>query len=175
MKKFLPFIIAIPLLLVFAMGGGFLAVQFFAPKPASAGEAMTKEAPAETGSKESAAKGPGPGPMLPFKERVVNLADPGGRYIKIAASIEFKPEKADFYKAAGEEQKKMTDEFVKSMSGKSAIIDDIFISTIAGKKSTELLTIEGKEKLKGELKEKLSASIKEPAIVNIYFTEFVMQ
>jgi flagellar FliL protein len=174
MKKFLPFIIAIPLLLVFAMGGGFLAVQFFAPRPAAAGAAMGNDTQSASGN-DAGAKAPGPGPMLLVKEHVINLADPGGRYIKFEASIEFKSDNKDFYKASGDDLKKLNDDFTKNMTVKSPIIEDILISTISGKKSGDLVTLDGKEKLKAELKDKLNATLRDPGVVNIYFTEFVMQ
>ncbi|MFN8531955.1 MAG: flagellar basal body-associated FliL family protein [Dehalococcoidia bacterium] len=168
MKRMLPFIIAIPLLLLAVGGGAFIAMQFLAPKTADAGE--TKPSDAKKNDQHKL------GPTLILAERVLNLADTGtSRYLKIAAAIEFKPEKDDWYSANDEERKKKEDEFRKVMASKAAIIQDVFIMHISSKRSTDLMTLEGKEKLKSELRERLKAVVKEPEVVNIYFTEFVMQ
>jgi flagellar FliL protein len=54
-------------------------------------------------------------------------------------------------------------------------MQDVFIMHISSKRSAELMTSEGKERLKIELLQRLKAVVKEPEVVNIYFTEFVMQ
>jgi flagellar basal body-associated protein FliL len=168
MRRLLPVLIAIPLLLLATAGGAFLALQFLAPSAANAGEAKPADAKKDDHSKL--------GPTLILPERVLNLADSNtGRYLKIAAAIEFKPEKDDWYKASDEERKKKEDEFRKVMASRLAIMQDAFIMHISSKRSTDLMTLEGKERLKSELLQRLKAVVKEPEVVNIYFTEFVMQ
>lgn len=168
MRRLLPIIIALPLLLLATAGGALLAVQFLAPSSANAGESK----PAESKKVDH----PKLGPTIVLPERVLNLADSGtGRYLKIAAAIEFKPEKDDWHKATDEERKKKEDEFRKTMASRVAIMQDVFIMHISSKRSTDLMTLEGKERLKSELIQRLKAAVKEPEVVNIYFTEFVMQ
>ncbi|GIW08383.1 MAG: flagellar protein FliL [Dehalococcoidia bacterium] len=168
MRRMMPILIAIPLLLLATAGGAFIAMQFLAPGAASAGEPK----PAEPKKNDHSALGP----TLVLPERVLNLADTGtGRYLKIAAAIEFKPEKDDWYKASDEERKKKEDEFRKTMASRAAVMQDVFIMHISSKRSAELMTSEGKERLKIELLQRLKAVVKEPEVVNIYFTEFVMQ
>ncbi len=168
MRRLLPFIIAIPLLLLATAGGAFIAMQFLAPGAANAGETKPADSKKDDHTKL--------GPTLLLPERVLNLADSGtGRYLKIAAAIEFKPEKDDWHKASDEERKKKEDEFRKTMASRMAIMQDVFIMHISSKRSTDLMTLEGKERLKSELLQRLKAVVKEPEVVNIYFTEFVMQ
>jgi flagellar FliL protein len=168
MRQLLPILIALPLLLLATAGGALLAVQFLAPSAANAGESK----PAESKKVDH----PKLGPTIVLPERVLNLADSGtGRYLKIAAAIEFKPEKDDWHKASDEERKKKEDEFRKTMASRVAIMQDVFIMHISSKRSTDLMTLEGKERLKSELIQRLKAAVKEPEVVNIYFTEFVMQ
>ncbi len=165
MKKILPVLIALPLLVIASAGGAFIALQILAPGAANANSAPAAHAAPETSL----------GPTLLLKERVINLADPGAqRYLKIAASLEFRPN-AEFAKADEASQEKLVKEFRKSMASKSPIIEDAIISICSSKKSTELMTIEGKEKLKAELIERIKKLVKEPEMVNIYFTDFVMQ
>jgi len=168
MRRFHPLLLALPLVLLAGGGGAVIATRFIAPSGAAATEAKPAAAAKDDHSKL--------GPTLLIPERVLNLADTGtSRYLKVAAAVEFKPEKDDWYRASGEERNKKELEFRKVMASKLPIIQDIFIMHISSKRSTELMTLEGKERLKVELRERLRAVVKEPEILNIYFTEFVMQ
>ena len=57
------------------------------------------------------------------------------------------------------------------------MIRDAVIRVISGKRSTDVLTVTGKETLKQELIEAINEAtgLDEPPVVNVYFTEFIIQ
>jgi flagellar protein FliL len=117
----------------------------------------------------------GSGMVFTMKERVLNLKGGEGlRYLKIAIAIEFDT-KEDVSKLKGEEYKKMQQEFDLSIAPRVPLLNDAITTVVTAKDASELATAEGKERLRGELKEHFSAFFAEPRIVQVYFTEFVMQ
>ena len=67
--------------------------------------------------------------------------------------------------------------FPPSMIEKEARIRDRIISILSAKSPSDVLSVIGKQNLKDELIESLNEVIElpEPVIVNIYFTEFIVQ
>lgn len=63
------------------------------------------------------------------------------------------------------------------LSMKAPMINDAIIKILSSKSAEQVLTVEGKETLKEELIEAVNDAIgfEEPPIVNIYFTEFIVQ
>ena len=63
------------------------------------------------------------------------------------------------------------------MKEREPMIRDAVIRVISSKKSAEVLTVEGKDKLKEELLEAINEAIglEESAVVNIYFDDFIIQ
>jgi flagellar basal body-associated protein FliL len=63
------------------------------------------------------------------------------------------------------------------MAGRQPMIKDAIIRVLSSKKPEDVLTVEGKEKLKEELIEGINEAIgiEEDVVVNIYFTEFMVQ
>ncbi|MFM1847516.1 MAG: flagellar FliL protein [Pseudomonadota bacterium] len=57
------------------------------------------------------------------------------------------------------------------------MIRDAIIRVISGKRATDVLTVTGKETLKQELIEAINEAtgLDEPPVVNVYFTEFIIQ
>ncbi len=57
------------------------------------------------------------------------------------------------------------------------MVHDAIIRVLSSKKANDVITVEGKEQLKQELIEAINEALglEEPAIVNIYFTEFIIQ
>ncbi|MCD6290010.1 MAG: flagellar basal body-associated FliL family protein [Anaerolineae bacterium] len=119
----------------------------------------------------------GQGIMFPLKERVVNLADPGGyRYLRVSIVLEFLPKSAEFYRLPSEKRKKEEDQFKQELMRQKPVIDDIVTYVLSSKTFADVFTIEGKERLKKELMEKLNASLGEGKYVGaVYFTDFVIQ
>lgn len=97
---------------------------------------------------------------MPLNEMVVNLADEGGkRYVKANPTIGY-----------NSENKKLTEE----LTGNAPVLRDVTISTLRGKQSKELDS-KGVEELKKELMERINSTLKEGRIINVYFTDFVIQ
>ncbi|MDA8187411.1 MAG: flagellar basal body-associated FliL family protein [Dehalococcoidales bacterium] len=168
MKKLFSGKMVIVLVAIVALLGGASAGLFILPQFSPAAARSTSE-PAH--AKESA---PEPGMMFPLKERVVNLADPGAyHYLKIEIILEFEDPDAKGLK--GEAYKKRQDEFAKEMTSRRPIMDDIVTTTLAGKTSAALSSAEGKEKLREELKTKLGQVAGEHKLLNVYFTQLLIQ
>lgn len=57
------------------------------------------------------------------------------------------------------------------------MVHDAVIRVLSSKKSTDVITVEGKEQLKQELIEAINEALgmEEAPVVNIYFTEFIIQ
>lgn len=131
---------------------------------------------ADAASNHSEKPLPAPGPIYTWKERVVNLADPGARrYLKVAMSIEFTDQAAEFKKASAEEWKAKQTEFEKQLAPQAPMIDDAIIAMLSGRTSADVATAEGKTKLKQDIKETLNRLLGGEHVVNVYFTQFVAQ
>ena len=178
-KKILPIVIAVPLVFALLGGGVFLGTKLAAPSAAAADGEHGAETHGKEEPKKKAEEEPkGTGPILLLKERVVNLAEPmpgGPRFVKFAVSVEFKPEKPEYYKKTGAEKKKYFDEFQKEMAPLQPLIEDAIVMTVSAKKAVDLQTPAGRERLKIELLHRIESVMSEPEVVNVYFTEFVMQ
>jgi flagellar FliL protein len=63
------------------------------------------------------------------------------------------------------------------LAKREAVIRDSIIRVLSSKRASEILTSEGKERLKEELVEAINeaSGLEEPAIVAVYFTEFLIQ
>lgn len=132
-------------------GGGFFAyTNFLAPEPA----AITEEG-AEGG------KEPPPiiGDMFALQPFVVNLADPKGkRYLKIKIEIELESPTA-----------------VEQATKVSPKLRDMVIMMLTSLSFEEVMTPEGKIRIRDELLERFNQIMRPERIKNIYFTEFVVQ
>lgn len=154
-KKVLIIIIAVGVIFLGLMGGGFYVVvnkiSSLGPPPQGQ-ETQTKEGKKE-GQKEAI------GSLLPLEAFVVNLADPGGkRYLRVAMTLEVQDEKKM------EEIKKRLPQ-----------IRHLLLMDLSAKKLDDVQTIEGKLALREKLTADLNQLLKEPIVKNIYFTEFVVQ
>ncbi len=112
--------------------------------------------------------------MYSLKERIFNLADPGGgRYIKLEVVIEFEDPKALGLK--GEAYLKHQEEFAKELAPVKPRLDDVLLRVVSSRTSLELLRPEGKEALRAELKEKFGQVVHEAKIRDVLFAQFVIQ
>jgi len=121
---------------------------------------------------------PSRGIMYTTGERVLNLADRGGmRYLKVQVVLEFAPS-GDRNKGGTldpETYKKKQEELRQELLGRAAMIDDQITTILSSKTSTELMTVEGKTRLKQEIKERIAELLPEKQLMNVYFTQFVIQ
>jgi flagellar protein FliL len=100
--------------------------------------------------------------VLPLEPFVVNLADTdSARYLRIKISLMI------------DDKSK-----VKEISENQALqlkVRDVILQSLTAKTSQDLINEEGKNKLRRELQEKVGLYFREPKLVDIMFTEFVIQ
>jgi len=132
-------------------GGGFFAyTKFLAHKPA------VEEVASQEAKKDAA---PVIGEMLVMEPFVVNLADPKGkRYLKVKIELEL-------------ESKEAVDKATKV----SPKLRDMVIMMLTSLGFEEIMTPEGKIRVRDELLERFNEIMRPDHIKNIYFTEFVVQ
>lgn len=146
----LMFVILGVVILILCGGGFFVYTNFFVQKPA------TEEAAEKDEKKEAA---PVIGEMLVMEPFVVNLADPKGkRYLKVRIELEL-------------EHKEAVDKATKA----TPKLRDMVIMMLTSLDFEEVMTPEGKIRVRDELLERFNEIMRPDHIKNIYFTEFVVQ
>ena len=112
------------------------------------------------------------GIMLPMRERIVNLSDPGVmRYLKVSIVLEI----ADLHLKElpkGEKYAEKQTELKKEMTG-----------ILTGKTSAELMSPEGKQKLRDDIKSRVNKALEKVAhdpkerqeVLSVYFSDFIIQ
>ncbi|MDE1178378.1 MAG: flagellar basal body-associated FliL family protein [Edaphobacter sp.] len=106
---------------------------------------------------------------IQMEPMVVNLADSTGEaYLR--ASIELRV--AD---AVGETDKESKKPEEAKDKGADAAVRDTVLAVLSGETSQALLTPDGKETLKKSLKDALAERNPELKVVDLYFTEFLVQ
>jgi flagellar FliL protein len=114
--------------------------------------------------------------MYPTRERIINLADPGVmRYLKTTIVLEVADPTHKGEPPKGEEYKKRQDELAKELRGQAAVIDDQITSILSAKAGAELMTSDGKQRLKDEVKARLNKALGEDRILGVYFADFIIQ
>lgn len=171
--------------LLIGAGGLFAAVQFLdlpigknvaaaeeddghgaAPKPAAkASSAKKKDAHDEHGT------------IVPLKERIVNLADPGIlRYLKTTVVLEiYDPNPPAAGGHGGHGAPKKGDTMPEDLKPRAPMIEDHVTTLLTTKTTSELMTAQGKNTLKTEIKNSLNKALKDDRILAVYFTDFVIQ
>jgi flagellar FliL protein len=116
------------------------------------------------------------GPMVALEERVVNLLKGGEfRYVKIGVTVEFRPETAEFYKLKGEPRVVAEQELEKEFESVMPLMHDAVGRTVGAKSANDLGTPEGREALKAEIHHAMGEIFGEHEVLNVYFTDLVMQ
>jgi len=137
--------------------GGFASAEANPPQAASARE------PA-----------PEPGLMYPMQERVISIGESAGlHYVKIGIVLEFDVPDARGLK--GEAYKKRQDEFIKEMANRLPIMEDIVTSVLGTKTPASLSSEDGRESLRDEIKTRIGGVTGERKLLNVYFTQFIIQ
>jgi flagellar protein FliL len=114
-------------------------------------------------SKGKAEKKPVEVSMWKLDDFVVNLSDrDGARYLKTTMVLEM-------------EGKIEAKEGAESTSPQEAKVRDAIITILTNKSYADLVSEEGKQRLKEELKAALDKALDGPKVSNIYFTSFAMQ
>lgn len=134
----------------------------------------------------SAASGPPPpvpdpaegqhGPMISLEERVVNLQAGGSfRYAKIGVTVELRPADAAFYALAGAPRAAADKVEVEEREAVVPLLLDALGRVVSSRTSTELVALEGRADLKRDLIEAMRTVLGEDEVLDVYFTDLVMQ
>jgi flagellar FliL protein len=146
-SKLVPILIVVAVLLLGGGGGAWYMLRASTPEGAPAAEPTRKLS--EHG-------------LVKFEPFVVNLADEGNQRF-LRASIQLVVD-------TPEEAKEFEEKPVLTMGARDAIVN-----TLSEQTSNQLGTAEGKVKLRETLKEHLSAALKEIEVVDVLFSDFVIQ
>lgn len=103
---------------------------------------------------------PSPPPLVSLKPFVVNLQDPGEvpRYLKIEFDLELRP---------GSE--------VKEIEARMSELRDAIIVLLGSKRSDELGSVEGKDRLKDEILTRVNSRLHSAFANRVFFKEFIVQ
>ncbi|MCA9771586.1 MAG: flagellar basal body-associated FliL family protein [Myxococcales bacterium] len=149
-KSKLPLIIGIVVALAVVGGGGAFAYFKFAAAPKPAADQAAEAEPVE---REQATV------IVPLTSFVVNLEDPTGRrYLKTTMSLELNHEDG-----GAELNKKM------------AQIRDAVIVLLSSKTLEDVTSTKGKFQIRKEVGYRVNKFLKDVIVLNVYFTEFVVQ
>lgn len=152
-KSKLLIIIIIAVLLLTLLGvGGFIVYKKVLSPPS---EDVKKEQAAKEAEEEAATLGL----VTPFEPFIVNLqGEAGKRYLKVTMQVELS-----------------SAEVSEEVTNKMPQIKDSIITVLSSKATRDLLTIEGKFKLKEEILLRINKLLKRGVVKNVYFVEFVIQ
>jgi flagellar FliL protein len=184
-----------------------------APAAAKAGQAPKTGAAPKPGAPPAPAKArpslpeqqPSFGPTYVMRDRIVNLADPGGRrYLRYSAGIEFAPpedpnatpapakkkaatgyqtityvpdeDAATYQEMTGGGAKDTEKEFQTRIKKYIPAIEDSVVMVLSSKTFDDIRTVDGKEQARREVRGAVQEALgKAETITAVYFTEFVVQ
>ncbi len=127
-------------------GGGFFAYTKITTKPAGNKPTPPKHEPVV-------------GKIYSLSPFTVNLADPKGRrYLKLKIQVEVKDDKA-----------------LELLQKADPILRDQVIMLLTSLSFEEVMTPEGKIRIREELIDRFNRALKPNKVKNIYFTEFIVQ
>jgi flagellar FliL protein len=157
-------LILIIVLLVFILIGGAIAAFLLMSEDEEvpAEESVKTEKSAKKKSKKRSAKDADLleiGPMYPMDQFIVNLlSDRGSRYLKVSMDLELENE-----------------EMTAELDTKKAVFRHLIIRLLSSKTFEDVATAKGKDRVKNEILDKLNEVLSDGEIVNIFFTDFVVQ
>jgi flagellar basal body-associated protein FliL len=106
--------------------------------------------------------------QMTMDDIVVNLADSDqARYLSVGLTLEVKEEDPKDEKGGGEGEKAADPDL--------PIIKDSAIAAMSSYNFSDLLSNEGKEKLKKSVREGINKALKRDFVQKVYFTSFTMQ
>ena len=153
-------VLVVALALVSSAGGGVLSfVLIKQALPVQAAKAPEKSEKAE---QEKFAELLEKSAVLPLEPFVVNLADSdAARYLRIKISLMV------------DDKTKLKD--VAENQALQLKVRDVILESLTAKRSQDLINAEGKNKLRREIQEKVAIYFRAPKLVDVMFTEFVIQ
>lgn len=158
-KKKLVIIVAVAVLVIGGGVGAFLAMG--SSKPAEGEEGLEEGAEGEHGGGgehgEGGANAVLPPAVLPLETFIVNLQVKGS-FLRTTIQLEF-----------------AESELPHTIESDTPKIKDAVIKVLSAKSSSELLTSEGKEKIKTEVRDSVNEILGGEEVTQVYFTEFIIQ
>jgi len=116
------------------------------------------------------------GIMYDTGTKIINLAEPTGRrYIRVNIVLEFLPTDPGYLELEHEEQTHYLEEFDAEVNSRLPVINDSLISIFSSKTFEDVYTADGKEMIRQEIQLLLNERLADYTVMNIYFTEFVVQ
>jgi flagellar basal body-associated protein FliL len=116
------------------------------------------------------------GVMLALESRVVNLrAGATYHYAKVAVTVELRPEAASFYALASKERATAEKEAIAASSPAVPNLTDALGTVISAADPAGLTTPEGRVKVKQGILDAFRVILGDREVLDIYFTDFVMQ
>lgn len=116
------------------------------------------------------------GVMLALEERVINLGSGNPfAYVKVGVTVELRPETAEFYGFTGEARATAEGEAIKAEEGAVPLLLDALGTTVSAQDGKALATPEGREALKAALLDAYREILGEREVLDVYFTDLVMQ
>jgi flagellar FliL protein len=150
-------------------------VQFQSGTPAEAQQAVPSPTP-EPRRAFAVAYRPGQGILYDLGQKIVNLAEPGGRrYLQVGIVLECLPDDPAFYELKGEARKKAEEEAMHELDALKPALNDAVISILTSKTFAEIFTVEGKSQLKQEIMAEVNGLLGYDKVAAVYFTEFLVQ
>ena len=156
-KKKLLIIIAVVVVMAVAGVGAFFALRGSkgAQEGVEGGEAAEEgEGEDEAGGEEA---GPAAPAVLPLETFIVNLQVKGS-FLKTTIQLEF-----------------AEPELPKTIENEVPKIRDTIIRVLSSRSSADILTAEGKERLRDELRDAVNQTLGAEDVSKVYFTEFIIQ
>jgi len=149
-----------PRMVVIIVGGAILVVIVFLIVSQFTGGLRMKSADKKTAPAASRASEPFKAHLFSFDQAlVVNLAETNGqRYLKVNLQLEMNSAKLS-----------------NELSARSPQLLDLIITILSSKTIEEASTTIGRNRLKREIVDRINAELVTGKVINIYFTEFVIQ
>ncbi len=115
------------------------------------------------------------GVLLELNERVLNIQAGPYRYLKIGLTIELRPATAGFYDLSGEARAASEEEALAGYAPAVPLLLDALGTTVSAQDGARLGQLTGRAALKSELLGAFRDVLGEHEVLDVYFTDLVMQ
>lgn len=119
------------------------------------------------------------GPVYPVGEFIVNLSDPGRRYLKTSVVLQMSAPAEDKHNKKGGDSGGHGGDDAAAVKAEMApyepLYKDAIITTLARQTVAKINAPEGRDGLKEELKAALNQRVPSKTVMDVYFTDFVIQ
>ncbi|VAX22317.1 hypothetical protein MNBD_NITROSPINAE04-1280 [hydrothermal vent metagenome] len=151
-------ILIIIIVLLVALGAGGGAVVYFVVLPKMAGGEKTGDAEKQSAKKEVEADVASLGATAELPSFIVNLGGGSGRYLKVTVVLKLSAE-----------------DVATEIKNREPQIKDAVITVLSSKTPEEILSVQGKYELKGEIMKRINVFLATGVVKELFFVEFVVQ